>query len=565
MSIKSKAAGLIAFIVPAVYYYLNGYPGLWFIDSGELALSSYLLGIAHPTGYPLYSLIARIFTLFGERPIEAVNLFAAISTAGAIYIFYLILTNIKSVIAPDRDRLNIIPLLASMILALAPVIANQGLVNEVYGLGLLLNLLTIYSALKSLVCTDPRKAEKYLYLTWFMTGLSLCNHLNSIQLLPGLVILTILLMRRYHLYRLLLTAPIFILIPLTAYLSLPIRSAMIPPPVADWGDVTSWGNFYRHVSGWQFHVWIFSSNAVEVWTNFKSFLGIIKEQYPWPLLLLIPLGFQKLESRLPGLFYFVLLALLVNIGFGINYSIPDISAYYLMSVSLILVLIVAGVYYFESSKLLILTGSVIVTIIVGWQIYQTTPENYKADQYLAEDFALNLARSADYNGTILSEIWDQYGQLLYLQQAEQLRPDLKLIDKELLRRSWYYKNLKTVYPELFSTIADLVPPFLKELAVFESGGEFNPARLEKYYQAIINRIIIKNRPCFIDYRLRYTPEGNQYLIPQGLLFRVETTSQESMTASPELIWRGKGLGSYQLPKEINHVRNIRQMVDRQRK
>ena len=34
-----------------------------FIDSGELATVPFVLGIAHPTGYPFWTLLARLFTL----------------------------------------------------------------------------------------------------------------------------------------------------------------------------------------------------------------------------------------------------------------------------------------------------------------------------------------------------------------------------------------------------------------------------------------------------------------------------------------------------------------------
>lgn len=562
---KSKTAGLALFMLPAVYYYINSYPGLGLIDSGELALCSLNLGIAHPTGYPLYTLISRIFTLFGTRPVVATGFFAAVSTAGAVFVFYSILITLKSSIAAQFDRHNITPVIASLILSVAPVIVEQGVINEVYGIGLLLNLLAVYAALRLLTSDRRSEAGRYLLLTWFLTGLSLGNHLNSIQLLPGLLILSVIYLRRYRGFSTLLVAPIFFLIPLTLYLSLPMRSAIIPPPLADWGDVTSLDSFLRHISGWQFRIWFLTSDAATVWGNFNNFLAIIKAQYPWPLLILIPIGWWHLSLRLPGMLYLILSALLINIGFGINYSIPDISGYYLLSIALILVLIVCGVYTItrmKSSRSAIVRFvlPLIGLIFLSWQIYLTTPQNYKGDYYLAEDFALNLGRSAGYKGTIITEIWDHHGQLFYLQQAECFRPDLKLIDKELLRRSWYYKNLKSTYPKLYATIEDLVDPFLKEIKVFESGGDFNATRLEYSYQAIINRIILANQPAYIDYHLTYTPRGNQYLVPQGLLYRVETIRPESLPLKPELIWRGKSLESYLMPQEINHVRNITEML-----
>src|SRR5206468_2379248 len=55
-------------------------------DAGDLATSSYTLGIAHPPGYPLYTLLGRIFALL--VPIGDVGfrygLFSALAGTAAI-------------------------------------------------------------------------------------------------------------------------------------------------------------------------------------------------------------------------------------------------------------------------------------------------------------------------------------------------------------------------------------------------------------------------------------------------------------------------------------------------
>ncbi|MBD3170414.1 MAG: DUF2723 domain-containing protein, partial [candidate division Zixibacteria bacterium] len=56
--LDASIAGAIAFVI----YFLTAHRGVQFIDSGELAVVAHTLGIAHPTGYPLYTLITRLFT-----------------------------------------------------------------------------------------------------------------------------------------------------------------------------------------------------------------------------------------------------------------------------------------------------------------------------------------------------------------------------------------------------------------------------------------------------------------------------------------------------------------------
>ena len=63
----------------AVYLFTLA-PGLTFIDSGELATVTSVLGIAHPTGYPLFTLIGWVFAHFpaGSEPIVRLNAMAAL-------------------------------------------------------------------------------------------------------------------------------------------------------------------------------------------------------------------------------------------------------------------------------------------------------------------------------------------------------------------------------------------------------------------------------------------------------------------------------------------------------
>src|SRR5438477_12600101 len=59
-------------------------------DSGEFQLAIPLLGIVHPTGYPLYLLLGKLFTLLPFATIAArVNLFSAAGASAAVGAFFL--------------------------------------------------------------------------------------------------------------------------------------------------------------------------------------------------------------------------------------------------------------------------------------------------------------------------------------------------------------------------------------------------------------------------------------------------------------------------------------------
>ena len=62
---KNKAlilSGIITIVFIFIIYLQTLAPTVWFIDSGELASVAITLGIAHPTGYPLFTLIGHLFS-----------------------------------------------------------------------------------------------------------------------------------------------------------------------------------------------------------------------------------------------------------------------------------------------------------------------------------------------------------------------------------------------------------------------------------------------------------------------------------------------------------------------
>ena len=57
---------LVWLVVPAVagVYFFTLAPRVGLIDSGELAMGCHFLNILHPTGYPLYTVLGRLASLF---------------------------------------------------------------------------------------------------------------------------------------------------------------------------------------------------------------------------------------------------------------------------------------------------------------------------------------------------------------------------------------------------------------------------------------------------------------------------------------------------------------------
>ena len=96
-------AGVLALGAFAVYVVTLA-PDVLPGDSGEFQLAVPLLGIVHPTGYPLYLLLGRLFTLLPVASIAyRVNLFSAASAALAVGAFYLVALGMVEAITNRRS------------------------------------------------------------------------------------------------------------------------------------------------------------------------------------------------------------------------------------------------------------------------------------------------------------------------------------------------------------------------------------------------------------------------------------------------------------------------------
>jgi hypothetical protein len=151
-------------------------------------------------------------------------------------------------------------------------------------------------------------------------------------------------------------------------------------------------------------------------------------------------------------------------------------------------------------------------------------QNDESKNYLVGDYTKNMFNCIEPNGIIISYQWDFFvSASYYYQLIDHYRKDVVVIDKELLRRSWYYKQLNALYPDLMKKSQVEIEAFLLELFKFEHDVPYSYEIIEHRYASIIRSFIEKN----IDERPLYvTPEVEpQYLqgfekIPTGLCYRL---------------------------------------------
>lgn len=171
-----------------------------FDDSLEFQLVSYQLGIAHPPGYPLYTLLGWLFTRLPVGDVAyRVNLMSAVFGALTVALVYLIeleliagWRRLPGKGPGDSVRQLGIEILAALIgavsLAVSPIFWSQATVAEVYTL----NAAFVAGILWLLVRGRRQEKshtlpEKRLLALVFLFSLSLTHHRTMVLLLPTII------------------------------------------------------------------------------------------------------------------------------------------------------------------------------------------------------------------------------------------------------------------------------------------------------------------------------------------------------------------------------------------
>ena len=198
-------------------YFYTLAPTVTLEDSGELAVASDYLGVPHPPGYPIWTLITWFFqwvfhwvTYHGHpNPSWSVGLASAVAGAFACALLALLISrsgaDLLRSIPALTDKIgfrteNLLCLVSGisggLLLAFSPVLWSQCTIVEVYGLNALFQmgvLLLIYMWM----CRP--KSDTLLYAAAFLFGLGLTNHQTLLFLALALAVAV--LMKDSNLFR----------------------------------------------------------------------------------------------------------------------------------------------------------------------------------------------------------------------------------------------------------------------------------------------------------------------------------------------------------------------------
>ncbi|NNE08986.1 MAG: DUF2723 domain-containing protein [Gemmatimonadetes bacterium] len=225
-ALRSALPWLVAFAF-FVIYRLSLAPSIVFGDSGELLTASSVLGVAHPPGYPLYTLLGNIALRIGGGTALAMNTLSALLAAASVGLLFAVVRRATGALAPA--------LLAAIVFGSSPTWWSESIITEVYPLSLLL-------LIAAAGCVYAKDARLFL-LGIYLLGLGAVHHPINVFYGAPLFVVAAFRLRREN-TNTWIAALALLLGPLSLLAYLKIRAASDAPLV--WSQLTTWGDTWDH-------------------------------------------------------------------------------------------------------------------------------------------------------------------------------------------------------------------------------------------------------------------------------------------------------------------------------
>lgn len=194
-----RAGAIAALVVSSLTYLLTIEPSASFWDCGEFIASSYKLEVGHPPGNPMFQLIARFFTLFGDSAHAAVLVNAMSALCSGLTIFFLYLTvawfarrltgHSESGEYSVAQAVTICgsALVGSLVYCFSDTFWFSAVEGEVYAMSSLVTALVFWAMTRWYDCAYRPHADRWIVLIAFLMGLSIGIHLLNLLAIPALV------------------------------------------------------------------------------------------------------------------------------------------------------------------------------------------------------------------------------------------------------------------------------------------------------------------------------------------------------------------------------------------
>jgi hypothetical protein len=475
-----------ALIVFVVYLHTLA-PGVTGLDSAELATGAFTLGIVHPTGYPLYLLLGKLFTLIPIRSVAyRLNLMSAVFAALTVWLLAHLVQRLT--------RRRWAAWLGAGALGFSTTFWGLAVVAEVYTLHTFLLALVLALLERWQRC----RGDPWLVLAIFVYGLSLTNHVSSLLFAPAIAWL---LLRHAGPKCLLRLAPKLIpvfMLGLSLYLYLPLRDLAGPINYVRsyYGvDLTTVSGLWWMVSGKAYRLFAFAYDLPAYLAEWGAFVAQLWRDFT-PLGALFGLvGFMHWFRNRHPLAVPSLLIFLATVAFFAGYGVVDKStmflpAFFVWALWLAIGAVRSVAWLSKVSKrhpsgrrvLVRFTQASLLLVVVLTGCLNVRWVD-RSDHYGPEAMARQVLESLE-PGAMVVGYWSSAVVLEYFQSVEGLRPDVEIFNRSRFEVAEYYRHWKegVPHPEALARVRDRVTAIFGAAARSRPlyGVEYDPMLANQY-------------------------------------------------------------------------------------
>ncbi|XP_053142782.1 transmembrane protein 260 isoform X2 [Hemicordylus capensis] len=436
-------------------------------DSGELITAAYELGVAHPPGYPLFTILAKLaieLLPFGSVAYRVNLLCALLGAAAAGYLFYTV---------SRLSGTHAAGIFAVGMFSFSRLTWQWSIAVEVFSLNNLFVGLLMALSVHFEGATSAKERSKICKIGAFCCGLSLCNQ-HTIVVYVACVALWVfsrLFRERELTVGHMLKLSFCFLAGCLPYLYLP-ASSYLNKARWTWGDQTTLKGFMTHLLREEYGTFSLAksengSSMADILlsqvTHMKTELSPVVQALAIAACFCAAARLKVEKLGLVWLFTWMLLAYSFFFAWRANLDISKplfmgvVERFWMQSNAVLAVLAGLGLSsLFSLGETLVENGRVlhflewlVAAVLVTGQIYSNYSVCDQSSNYVVDQFARNILSSMPPNAIVLLRGDLPGNSLRYLHYCEGVRPDVSLVDQEMMTYHWYLPKLAKHLPGVF--------------------------------------------------------------------------------------------------------------------
>ena len=398
--------GVLVALISLVVYDRTLTPSLSYLspDGNELATIAATLGLAHATGYPLYTWLGNAFTYIPIGDVaHRVNLFSAVGAAGAAGLTVLILRELK---VPKP-----IAVAGGLLFAFSPTLWSQATISEVYAPNILFVALEVYLLLlwgrhQKRPSGSPQGdlQSTVLLAAWALTySLSLGLHLSGLGFAPAFVIYILSVNYKVLVQPFVLVPAVTVfLLGILQFLWIPLRYAAGKPAPDPLNPLTVDGFLSYTVNAFPDFKWAFPLEMMP--DRFIVYTGFVLDNFGWPGVALGACGALALAISRPRTFLMLVSMWSVHVIFFMGYRAQDIDVFFIPAHFLLLLAVSFGLASAWRAACHLAArlgtpglipvaaagGLLLLVAAVGFQLERSYASSDRSDHTEINDFYLNV-------------------------------------------------------------------------------------------------------------------------------------------------------------------------------